>query len=75
MIVKDDATGDTLEFPCGRWLATDEDDGEIHRDLLPVGRTKGSYGDSQMKGTMLKKVLYFWLVLTVSKYLSKLFCE
>ena len=27
----------TYKFPCSRWLATDEDDGQIYRDLL-VGK-------------------------------------
>ena len=26
-------------FPCARWLARDEDDGQISRDLLPLGST------------------------------------
>ncbi len=26
-----------IVFPCGRWLARDEDDGQISRDLLPDG--------------------------------------
>jgi hypothetical protein len=29
------------EFPCNRWLATDEDDGQISRFLLPKKGTDG----------------------------------
>ena len=28
-------------FPCERWLATDEDDGQISRELLPADEKKG----------------------------------
>ena len=37
VIVDDLDNAITYKFPCGRWLATDEDDGQICRDLL-VGK-------------------------------------
>ena len=35
VIVDDIENNRVYEFPCGRWLAKDEDDGQISRDLLP----------------------------------------
>lgn len=32
-----EGSGEKIEFPCGRWLATDEDDGHIVRELMPEG--------------------------------------
>ena len=29
-------SGQKLKFPCGQWLATDEGDGQIARDLHPL---------------------------------------
>ena len=37
VIVDDLDNSITYKFPCSRWLATDEDDGQIYRDLL-VGK-------------------------------------
>ena len=37
VIVDDLDQSITYKFPCSRWLATDEDDGQIYRDLL-VGK-------------------------------------
>ena len=34
VIVDDIEQNRVYEFPCGRWLAKDEDDGQISRDLL-----------------------------------------
>ena len=34
--VEDEARGKTFEFPCHRWLARDEDDGQITRELVCV---------------------------------------
>lgn len=30
------ALDEPLAFPCKRWLATDEDDGQIERTLVPI---------------------------------------
>lgn len=32
--------GVQMKFPCHRWLATDEDDGKIERELFPGECTK-----------------------------------
>eukprot|EP00727_Mastigamoeba_balamuthi_P010665 m51a1_g6220 hypothetical protein (2032) ;mRNA; r:217273-223689 len=37
VVVHCDAAGKAWEFPCGQWLAKDEADGQICRELLPVG--------------------------------------
>jgi len=37
VIVDDLETNRVYEFPCGRWLAKDEDDGQITRELLCGG--------------------------------------
>uniref|UniRef100_H2ZAW6 PLAT domain-containing protein n=1 Tax=Ciona savignyi TaxID=51511 RepID=H2ZAW6_CIOSA len=37
VIVRDEATGESTTFPCDRWLATDEDDGAIVRELTSEG--------------------------------------
>ena len=37
VIVDDLETSRVYEFPCGRWLAKDEDDGQISRELLCGG--------------------------------------
>jgi len=37
VIIDDLETSRVYEFPCGRWLAKDEDDGQISRDLLCGG--------------------------------------
>lgn len=34
--VEDKLAGKTTAFPCGRWLATSEDDGQICRELVAV---------------------------------------
>ncbi|XP_048241483.1 lipoxygenase homology domain-containing protein 1-like isoform X2 [Haliotis rufescens] len=34
IIIDDVEMGSVYEFPCGRWFASDEDDGQISRDLL-----------------------------------------
>ena len=34
--IVDEASGAESVFPCGRWLADDEDDNQITRDLLPA---------------------------------------
>ncbi|KAL8614278.1 hypothetical protein ACOMHN_007616 [Nucella lapillus] len=40
----------TYVFPCGRWLARDEEDGAIERELLPRKVTKETLGrDGQIK--------------------------
>ena len=31
--VEDPKTGETVEFPCQRWFSTNEDDGQITREL------------------------------------------
>ena len=36
----------TYEFPCQRWLAKDEDDGQITRELY-CGKGLGSKGEDQ----------------------------
>ena len=35
--VVDLSNGQIYQFPCNRWLAVDEDDGAIERDLVPGG--------------------------------------
>ncbi|XP_077976546.1 lipoxygenase homology domain-containing protein 1-like isoform X1 [Styela clava] len=35
--VWEEGRGDKMVFPCERWLATDEDDGHIVRELMPEG--------------------------------------
>ncbi|KAK7479806.1 hypothetical protein BaRGS_00028986, partial [Batillaria attramentaria] len=45
VIVDDVDMGTVFEFPCQRWLATDEDDGQISRELiLNVGPRDASLG-------------------------------
>lgn len=45
MIVDDTQNNIVYEFPCYRWFATDEDDGQISRDLLAgVGPTSSAPG-------------------------------
>ena len=34
-----ESLGKHIVFPCNRWLATDEDDGAIERELYPVEET------------------------------------
>ncbi|MGH0156164.1 UNVERIFIED_CONTAM: hypothetical protein FKN15_047648 [Acipenser sinensis] len=49
---KDDTT---YYFPCERWLATDEDDGQIARELVPVDEAfmkKNSDSDEQSQATL-----------------------
>ena len=36
LTVSDLESGQRLKFPCGQWLATDEGDGQIARNLYPV---------------------------------------
>ena len=36
VIVEDEARGKVFEFPCHRWLAKDEDDRQITRELICV---------------------------------------
>ena len=44
VIVDDLETNRVYEFPCHRWLAKDEDDGQISRELLCVGvGTEGAF--------------------------------
>ena len=44
VIVDDLETNRVYEFPCGRWLAKDEDDGQISRELLCGGSgTEGAF--------------------------------
>jgi len=55
-------------FPCGRWLARDEDDGEIVRELVPTqlvterltksGQLKRT--DSELKDTLKSKLFVFF---------------
>ena len=33
MIVEDLKSGETVEFPCQRWFSTNDDDGQITREL------------------------------------------
>ena len=33
-------------FPCNRWLAKDEDDGKIERELLPLGAKNAEETDA-----------------------------
>ena len=44
MIVDDCDNNIVYEFPCERWLADDEDDGALFRDLLPGVGVASSYG-------------------------------
>ena len=37
VIVRNSVTDEVWEFPCGRWLATGEDDGHIFRTIYPGG--------------------------------------
>jgi len=37
VVVTDASTGEAITFPCGRWLAKDEDDGAISRELTREG--------------------------------------
>ena len=49
VIIDDLEQNRVYEFPCSRWFAKDEDDGQISRDLLPgVGpddAPPGTYGE------------------------------
>lgn len=40
--VEDPKTGDAVDFPCRRWFAKNEDDGQISREL---SRADGKDGD------------------------------
>lgn len=40
--VEDPKTGDAVDFPCRRWFAKNEDDGQISREL---SRADGKEGD------------------------------
>lgn len=40
--VEDPKTGDAVDFPCRRWFAKNEDDGQISRELI---RADGKDGD------------------------------
>ena len=46
VIVDDIGKEKVYEFPCHRWFATNEDDGQLFRDLLP-----GVGPDGAMTGT------------------------
>ena len=49
--------GRHLVFPCHRWLATDEDDGKIERELFPVEER-----------VMEKSMLLFYTLLFALRY-------
>ena len=40
--VEEPSTGEAVDFPCRRWLARNEDDGQISRELI---RADGKDGD------------------------------
>ena len=44
--------GEHMTFPCHRWLATDEDDGLIERELYP---------NEQTNTELSKNILFFFL--------------
>jgi hypothetical protein len=45
----------TYVFPCGRWLARNEEDGAIERELVPQKATKELIGrDGQVKNQDVK---------------------
>jgi hypothetical protein len=41
------AMGRRWLFPCGRWLATDKDDGQLVRELLPSDLATDEYEASE----------------------------
>lgn len=54
VIIEDPVAGESYEFPCYRWLAKDEDDGQISREL--VSKQPGDnaeHVDSPPPGTWL----------------------
>lgn len=46
--MEDDTNGEVVEFKCGKWLATDGDDGLIKRDLMREGFVEEK--DSPLEG-------------------------
>ncbi|KAI8493666.1 Lipoxygenase y domain-containing protein 1, partial [Branchiostoma belcheri] len=67
VIVDDVQLSRVYEFPCNRWFATDEDDGQIQRDLLLTGQ-RGGYpyqvrvetGDVRNAGTSARVFIEMW---------------
>lgn len=50
VIVDDIDDGVVYEFPCGRWFAKDEDDGQISRDLMVnVGPMDAAPGNESLQ--------------------------
>ena len=46
VIIDDIEMGVVFEFPCSRWFAKDEDDGQISRELiLNIGATDATAGN------------------------------
>ncbi|XP_077979346.1 lipoxygenase homology domain-containing protein 1-like [Glandiceps talaboti] len=50
--IEDQRNKERYYFPCQRWLATGEDDGQISRDLVPVSK---QVMDAKMKGMGKRK--------------------
>ncbi|XP_078580092.1 lipoxygenase homology domain-containing protein 1-like isoform X2 [Branchiostoma floridae x Branchiostoma japonicum] len=67
VIVDDVQLSRVYEFPCNRWFAKDEDDGQIQRDLLLTGQ-RGGYpyqvrvetGDVRNAGTSARVFIEMW---------------
>lgn len=49
VVLEEIVTGQRYTFPCGQWLATDEGNGQIFKDLYPV-RSGGGVGRSKVGG-------------------------
>lgn len=49
MTIEDLKSGDVVDFPCRRWLAKDEDDGQISRELLRADLTKEELEEMQVE--------------------------
>ena len=54
MIVEDLKSGETVEFPCQRWFSTNDDDGQITREL-----TRANGNDAEMTGTRIRERQYY----------------
>lgn len=40
--------GQRIIFPCNKWLAKDEDDGKLERDLYPLKENKEKYNRAHL---------------------------
>ena len=45
--MEDMKSGEVVDFPCRRWLAKDEDDGQISREILRADLTREEIEEMQ----------------------------